>query len=141
MQASTVLLDTGPLVALLDQNDVWHRTCVDTWHAAPPPFLTSMAVVTEAMHFLLDRGASLGPIFVFLKSGAVRIEPLGQDDIPAIEALMLKCAHRPMDLADATLVLLARRYGIATVFTIDRDDFETYRIDGRKRFHVVPERH
>jgi predicted nucleic acid-binding protein len=45
-----------------------------------------------------------------------------------------------MDLADATLVHLARRESVSTVFTIDHDDFETYRISGRKKFTIVPER-
>ncbi len=43
-----------------------------------------------------------------------------------------------MDFADATLVHLAKRESISTVFTVDFADFETYRIDGRRRFHVLP---
>ena len=45
-----------------------------------------------------------------------------------------------MDFADATLVHLARREALSTVFTIDHDDFETYRIEGRRRFRIVPGR-
>ena len=47
---------------------------------------------------------------------------------------------RTMGLADATLVHLARRESLSTVFTIDHDDFETYRIEGRKRFRILPAR-
>ena len=53
---------------------------------------------------------------------------------------MKRYADRPMDFADATLVHLARRERLNTVFTIDHDDFETYRIDGRRRFRIVPGR-
>lgn len=53
---------------------------------------------------------------------------------------MKRYADRPMDAADATLVHLARREHLNTVFTVDYDDFETYRIDGRKRFRIVPGR-
>jgi predicted nucleic acid-binding protein len=60
--------------------------------------------------------------------------------LSALEALMRKYADRPMDFADATLVHLARREALSTVFTIDHDDFETYRIDGRRRFRIVPSR-
>jgi uncharacterized protein len=65
---------------------------------------------------------------------------LGLDDrdLPELEALMKRYADRSMDFADATLVQLARREGLTTVFTIDHDDFETYRIDGRRRFRIVP---
>lgn len=45
-----------------------------------------------------------------------------------------------MDFADATLVYLAKREGLTTVFTVDHDDFETYRMEGRRRFRVVPAR-
>jgi predicted nucleic acid-binding protein len=53
---------------------------------------------------------------------------------------MSKYSDRPMDFADATLVHLARRESLSTIFTIDHDDFETYRIDGRRRFRVIPAR-
>jgi predicted nucleic acid-binding protein len=46
--------------------------------------------------------------------------------------------NRPMDFADATLVHLAKRENISTVFTVDHADFSTYRIDGRRRFRVLP---
>ncbi|MGI8436088.1 MAG: hypothetical protein ACR2NX_04185 [Chthoniobacterales bacterium] len=52
---------------------------------------------------------------------------------------MKKYHDRPMDFADATLVHLARRESLTTIFTIDRADFETYRIRGRQRFRIVPE--
>ena len=51
---------------------------------------------------------------------------------------MKRYADRPMDFADATLVHLARRESLNTVFTVDHDDFETYRIAGRRRFRIVP---
>ena len=57
---------------------------------------------------------------------------IGDEDLGSLE--------RPMDLADATLVLLAERESLTTILTVDNDDFETYRIGGRKRFRVVPGR-
>jgi hypothetical protein len=59
-------------------------------------------------------------------------------ELPAIHALMSRYWDRPMDFADATLVYLARREALTTVFTVDHADFETYRIDGRRRFRVLP---
>lgn len=52
--------------------------------------------------------------------------------------LMGKYRDLPMDLADASLVRVAERDGIATVFTVDRRDFSVYRIYGRRRFEIVP---
>jgi hypothetical protein len=62
------------------------------------------------------------------------------DDLPELDRLMSKYADRPMGFADATLVLLAQRLDITSVFTVDHDDFETYRIAGRRKFRVVPAR-
>lgn len=66
--------------------------------------------------------------------------PIGDKDLPDLEALMVRYSDRPMDFADATLVHLARREELITVFTIDHDDFETYRIEGKRRFRIVPGR-
>ena len=61
-----------------------------------------------------------------------------QSELPQIQALMSRYWDRPMDFADATLVHLARRESLSTIFTVDHSDFETYRIEGRRRFRVLP---
>jgi len=45
-----------------------------------------------------------------------------------------------MDFADATLVHLGEREAITAVFTLDQNDFATYRINGVRRFHILPSR-
>jgi uncharacterized protein len=70
----------------------------------------------------------------------VRVLPIADEDLSDLEALMLAYRDRPMDFADATLVHLAKRESLATIFTVDHDDFETYRIDGKRRFRIVPDR-
>jgi uncharacterized protein len=74
------------------------------------------------------------------RTDAITVLPIGDDDLEPIERLMKKYADRLMDFADATLVRLAERESLKTVFTIDHDDFETYRIHGRSRFRIVPGR-
>ncbi len=75
-----------------------------------------------------------------MRSGALSVLPISSDELGELEALMRQYHDRPMDLADATLVHLARRESVSTIFTVDHDDFETYRIGGRKRFSILPER-
>ena len=70
--------------------------------------------------------------------GVVTLATIENLELPAIEQLMLRYWDRPMDAADRTLVYLASREKLATVFTVDRADFETYRIDGRRRFRILP---
>jgi uncharacterized protein len=104
----------------------------------PLPLATSSAVLTELFHLLKPR--NLAAAWTLLRSGAVTVLPIGDQDLPGIEALMTRYSDRPMDFADATLVQLARREELVTIFTIDHDDFETYRIEGKRRFRIVPSR-
>jgi uncharacterized protein len=133
------LIDTGAILALLDDADSWHRRCVETYRMLRLPLATSAAVLAELFHLL--KGPHQFPkAWGFLRSGAVTVLPIGDDDLSDLEALMARYSDRPMDFADATLVHLARREGLVTIFTIDHDDFETYRIEGKRRFRIVPGR-
>jgi predicted nucleic acid-binding protein len=133
------LIDTGAILALVDQSDRWHRRCVEAFSTLRLPLATSAAVLAELFH-LLDTPQEVSAAWGFLGSGAVSVLPIDDADMPDLQALMLRYRDRPMDFADATLVHLARREGLVTIFTVDHNDFETYRIEGKRRFRVVPDR-
>lgn len=133
------LIDTGAILALLDRNDRWHRPCAEAFAGLPLPLATSAAVLAELFH-LLDGPHDFAAAWGFLRSGAVTVLPVGDEDLPSLEALMDRYKDRPMDFADATLVHLARREGLTTIFTVDHNDFETYRIEGKRQFRIVPAR-
>ncbi len=101
------------------------------------PLATSAAVLAELFHLLAPY--EYAAAFRFLRSGAVSTLVIGDEDLSSIESLMVKYHDRPMDFADATLVHLARREKLKTIFSVD-DDFLIYRIEGRKRFLVLPGR-
>lgn len=134
------LIDTGAILALLDRDDRWHRACVDVFPEFFLPLVTSAAVLAELFHLVGDNRREVEAAWTFLRSGAVNVCPIDDADMPSLHALMRKYHDRPMDFADATLVHLAQRQSLQTILTIDFDDFETYRIDGRKRFRVFPTR-
>lgn len=134
----SVLADTGALLALLDKSDRWHRTCVAAFEQVRLPLLTSEAVFTEFFHLAGDSPREMEAVWRFLRSGAVQLAAIENAELPAIHALMSRYADRPMDFADATLVYLAKREGAATVFTVDHADFSTYRIEGTRKFRVLP---
>jgi uncharacterized protein len=133
------LADTGALLALLDRSDRWHTRCAEAFAQLPLPLATTVAVLTELFH-LLDHSGEIDAAWGLLRSGAIVVLPIGEEDLPDLEALMRRYQDRPMDFADATLVHLARRESLVTIFTVDHNDFETYRIDGRRRFRILPER-
>jgi uncharacterized protein len=133
------LADTGAILALVDRNDRWHQRCASSFSSLPLPLATSAAVITELFHLLGPR-FDQAAVWQFLQSDVVTVLSIGDADLPDLETLMLRYRDRPMDFADATLVHLAKREGLSTVFTIDHDDFETYRIEGKRAFHIVPSR-
>lgn len=134
------LADTGALLAYLDRTDPWHQRCRDTFGQFRLPLTTSNAVLTELFHLLGDDPREVELAWAFIRSGAVTLLPISDRDLPDIEALMRRYQDRPMDYADATLMHLAQRESLSTVFTIDHDDFETYRVGGRKRLRILPSR-
>jgi uncharacterized protein len=102
------------------------------------PLITSEAVLTELFHLVGDDRREMESAWKFVRSGALELATISDGELPALHGLMSRYWDRPMDFADATLVHLAHREGISTVFTVDRADFETYRIHGRRRFRVLP---
>ncbi len=132
------LVDTGAILALLDRTDGWHGVCVDTFRQLRLPLVTSEAVLTELFHLVGNSRREMETAWKFIRSGAIRLAAIEDSELPEIQTLMSRYWDRPMDFADATLVYLARREGLSSVFTVDRSGFSTYRIDGRKRFRILP---
>jgi predicted nucleic acid-binding protein len=102
--------------------------------------VTSSAVLTELFHLVGDNRRQMQTTWEFVRSGALTVATLTDRDLSDLEELMRRYHDRPMDFADATLVHVAARESLSTVFTVDHDDFETYRIGGRKRFRILPAR-
>jgi predicted nucleic acid-binding protein len=138
--AANVLIDTGAILALLDRTDRWHEPCVDAFQQLRLPLLTSEAVLTELFHLVGGNRSETEAAWRFFRSGAVALLGIEDSELPDLHALMSRYWDRPMDFADATLVHLAKRESLTTIFTVDYADFETYRIDGRRRFRVFPRR-
>ena len=134
---ATGLIDTGPILALLNHNDHWHRLCKQAFQELQIPLMTSEAVLAEVFHLFKNGRYDLEEVWSFLRQGAVVLAPIHDQELPDIHALMSKYADTPMDFADATLVHLARRESLTTIFTTD-SDFEIYRIQGKRKFRIVP---
>jgi predicted nucleic acid-binding protein len=133
-----LILDTGPLVALLDQSEESHEDCVRVLREHVGPILSTEPVLTEAQHLLaFDRRARNACLEFFLR-GAFTLVPTDLESLRRVSRLMGKYADVPMDFADATMVVLAEDLGHGRVFTLDRRGFEVYRWRGRRAFEIVP---
>ena len=133
-----ILVDAGPLVALIDADDQHHAKCVSTLRTLREPLATVWPPVTEAMYLLADLPKAQDALWEMLERGALQLLPLCAADVPRMRELMRKYADRSMDFADAALVRVAEREGIRKIFTIDRKDFSVYRLHNRIRPQLLP---
>ena len=133
-----ILLDTGPIVALIDASDSEHERCSHIAAKLEHPAWTVWPVVTEAMHLLSDSWAGQAGLWDRIQTGRIKLLPLDEADHSRLRQLMEKYNDLPMDLADAALVRVAEREKIRRIFTLDRRDFSVYRPSGIGRFDIVP---
>jgi len=133
-----ILVDAGPLVALVDAGDQHHAKCVAALKGLREPLATVWPPLTEAMYLLTDLPKAQEALWEMLSRGALQLLTLDFGDAPRIRELMRKYANRPMDLADASLLRVAEREGIRKIFTVDRKDFAVYRLHGRIRPTLLP---
>lgn len=133
-----ILVDAGPLVALVDADDQHHRECTETLKTLREPLATVWPPIVEAMYLLTDQPLAQDALWEMLDRGAILLLPLDSSDIPRIRELLRKYSNRPMDLADAALLRVAEREGLRKIFTIDRRDFSVYRLHSRTRLTLIP---
>ena len=133
-----ILVDAGPLVALVDAGDQHHAKCVAALKGLHEPLATVWPPLTEAMYLLTDLPKAQEALWEMLSRGALQLLTLDFSDAPRIRELMRKYANRPIDLADASLLRVAEREGIRKIFTVDRKDFAVYRLHGRIRPTLLP---
>ena len=131
-----LLVDTGPLVAIVNKRDKFHPGCLEYLKNYRGRLLTTWAVLTEFAHMADSIGATL-PLYHWIERGGLELMPLGREELVTAIDWIERYADRPMDLADASLVVAALKTGSTQIWTLDRDDFETYRLPGRKHFKLV----
>jgi uncharacterized protein len=135
----SVLIDTGPLVAVLRRRDQHHEWAVAHFKATTEPFATCEAVISEGL-FLLERARDgKEALCGLLERGVVVIRYSLDDELTETVRLVRRYADTPMSFADACLVRMAEKSDDAVVFTTDRD-FRTYRKNGRQMIALlIPE--
>ena len=127
-----ILVDTGPLVALFDPGDGDHQACVGRLARIAEPLCTTIPVLTEAFHLLGPGSIGAQRLMDFVTDHGLHVWFLDDRALTRAFELMVRYADHPMDLADASLVVLAETLKLRRIFTLDRDDFTAYRI---KRGH------
>ena len=129
-----IVIDTGPLVAVLARRDEWHEWAVARWREIKPPLWTCEAVFGEAAFLLRNVDGGLDTLLAMLDDGIVEIDFDLAGEAGAVRALARRYADQPMSLADACLVRMSEIRTHAKILTLD-SDFRRYRRLGRK---VIP---
>jgi predicted nucleic acid-binding protein len=132
-----ILVDTGPLVALFDPKDGSHDRCVQTLRGIRDTISTTTPVLTEAFHMLGPGSLGSDRLREFIEKNGLTIWFLDRPALTRAFELMELYADHPMDLADASLVVAAESLATRKVFTIDRKDFETYRVRRGHRHYLM----
>ncbi len=133
-----VLVDTGPIVAILSRRDQYHRICVQALRDMPGPLFTCWPVITEAAWLLRRSGAAVQQLLRSIDSGFLELLPLTSEDTTPIASILKKYGDVGLQLADAALVHLAMRDGLDTIFTLDRRDFSVCRLPRGRCFRILP---
>ncbi|HON29924.1 MAG: PIN domain-containing protein [Ottowia sp.] len=131
-----IIADAGFFYALIDRRDAWHTRAVAALPTQAQGWITTWPVLTEATH-LITRWVGSAAAQALLREvadGAIAVWSWPAEHTARLPDLMHRYTRLPMDLADASLVLLAEHLGHGRILTTDQRDFGAYRFKSREPF-------
>jgi len=128
-----VVVDSGPIIALFDADDAYHRRALEFARRTRTPLTSTMAAITEAMYVLEGSLRARQNLLAWIQAGGLTLTEPDGDEFERIAVLLEKYADLPMDFTDAVVVALCERLGTNHVASVDRD-FAIYRYKGRGKF-------
>ena len=131
-----VLVDTGPLVAILDASDHFHDWAVANLKVVQPPLITCEAVLSEVCFLLRRQPKAFAAIALLLERRILAIRFSLAQEIDAVFGLLARFKDVPMSLADGCLVRLSELNPESLVFTLDHD-FQIYRRHRRQKIPLL----
>jgi predicted nucleic acid-binding protein len=132
----TLLIDTGPLVALLDRSDANHAWAVEQFSHLASPLVTCEGAISEAAHLLQDAGVKPWGVLELVQRNIVVVQFDLESHIDRVLSLMKKYADTPMDFVDACLVVMTEEKQACRLITLD-SDFRIYRRFERQTIPLI----
>lgn len=129
-----ILVDTGPLVALLDRRDRYHEWSTLQLASRRPPILTCEAVLAEASHLFRNVHGGRPALLELVRRRVLTVPFRLDEEVTRVAKLVSRYTDVPMSLADACLVRMAEQDDASAVMTLD-SDFRIYRKKGRQ---IIP---
>lgn len=135
-----ILVDTSGLLSALDRSQRHHEAARRSLESAAPPWVLSPFVLAELDYLLATRvgHAAERALLAEVGRGVYRLEAFDATDIEAAEKLIGSYRDLEVGLADASLVILANRYGVRDLLTLDERHFRTLRGPGGRPFRLLP---
>jgi len=133
-----ILIDTGPLVAILHAPDAFHAVCTEQLRHLQLPLLTCWPVVTETAWLLRDHPQAVQELLLQAHTGVIRILPMEDSAMLWTAAFLRKYRRVRPQIADASLMYLADRENLDTIFTLESRDFSIFRLSGGRRVQLLP---
>jgi predicted nucleic acid-binding protein len=134
-----ILLDTSGLLSALDSSQTHHKQAAASLASASPPLLLSPFVLAELDYLIASRVgfAARASLLEEVKHGAYMLEPMAAGDVASAHAIIERYADLGISLADASIVVLARRHRVRDILTLDERHFRVLEADG-KPFRLLP---
>lgn len=124
-----IIVDTGFWLALSNKKDAYHQQAKQAFRKYDEPLVTTWCVITETCYLMLKRqGVQAQMTFIdSYNQNFFSVFNLEAHHGQRITQLMQKYSNLPMDLADASLVILAEHLDHGRIFSVDQRDFNAYR--------------
>ncbi len=135
-----LIVDAGALYAQADADEPRHAAVAAVVQSEREALVTSELAVAEADYLILERlGVDVELAFVDdLAEGTFVVECLTRDEIRTARALVERHRDLRIGLADASLAVLADRYGSTRLLTFDERAFRAMAPLGGGTFTLLP---
>ena len=134
-----ILVDTGPIVAILAPNDPYHGSCSEELRKHNQPWITCWPVITEAAWLVRKEQSGLRRLYGLVESGVIEIVELDAKAPGWIANFVERYASIKAQVADAALMYLAERRHLQRIVTLDRRDFSVYRTEAGDGLALLPD--
>jgi hypothetical protein len=135
-----LVLDTGPVLAVLDADDPDHAACADLVRACREPLVIVSTTLVEIDYWIRKRlEATVWSAFVEdIAAGAYRLEHVGAGDLARAAELERAYAELTLGLVDASVIAVCERLGERKVATLDHRHFGVVQPRHCQRLQILP---
>lgn len=137
-----IVVDTGPLVALVNRRDADHGACQEWYKATDPRSLMLPATVLAEVCFLVEKYCGPAVEADFLEdvgNGSYgTVIGLSGVDLHRMSELVRQYSSLPLGGTDASVLAVAERFGLTQICTLDRRHFTVVRPRHTGAFELLP---